>query len=208
MANTIQSIALEKLLAHPANPNKMSEATFSKLVRNIKRTGRYEPIVVRPHPEREEYFQIINGHHRCLALTKLGYKAADCVAWDIDDEQVNVLLATLNRLCGRDELGRKLELLRRLNKSMGAKELAKLLPQTAKQIERLTNLKMPSMPAEAKSFSNPMIFFVNDEQQKTIEQAISLAEKGQNEKTRAAKRAAALARIAGEFIEKFTAENN
>ncbi len=168
MANTVQSIALEKLIAHPVNPNRMSTATFGKLVRNIERMGRYEPIVVRPHPEREGHFQIINGHHRYLALAKLGYKAADCVSWDIDDEQTDILLATLNRLCGRDELGRKLALLKRLNKSMGTRELAKLLPQTGKQIERLTNLKMPSMLAEAKSFSNPMIFFVNDEQQKVI----------------------------------------
>ena len=207
MTNSVQSIALEKLVAHPDNPNQESGATFGKLVRNIKRTGRYEPIVVRPHPEREDHFQIINGHHRHLALAKLGHKTADCVVWDIDDEQTDILLATLNRLGGTDELNKKLELLKRLNKKMESGELAKLLPQTAKQIERLTNLKMPSMPAEAKSFSNPMVFFVNDAQQETIENALSLAQESRSEiakvacaKTKAAKRAAALADIAGEFL--------
>jgi hypothetical protein len=200
MANKVRAIALEKLIAHPANPNRMSDATFGKLVRNMERTGRYEPMVVRPHPEREGYFQIINGHHRYSALAKLDYKAADCVVWDIDDEEADILLATLNRLCGSDELGKKLELLKRLNKSMESRELAKLVPQTARQIERLTNLKMPSRPAEARGFSNPLIFFVNDAQQGTIEKALSSAERTQNEKTRAARRAAALARIAGEFL--------
>src|SRR4030042_1004922 len=100
MTNTVQSIGLEKLIAHPANPNRMSTATFGKLVRNIERTGRYEPIVVRPHPARGGYFQIINGHHRCRVLTKLGYETADWVVWDVDDEQGGILLATLNRLCG------------------------------------------------------------------------------------------------------------
>jgi hypothetical protein len=238
MTNSVQTIALEKLVAHPANPNKMSMAAFGKLVRNIERTGRYEPLIVRPYPNKSEdiatvkadvqkdddakdsrlrgndikktspstilgtgdYFQIINGHHRWQALTRLGYKAADCVVWDIDDEEADILLATLNRLCGSDELGKKLELLKRLRKRMESRELAKLVPQTAKQIERLTNLKMPSRPAEAKSFSNPMIFFVNDAQQGTIEKALSSAERTQSEKTRAAKRAAALARIAGEFL--------
>jgi hypothetical protein len=209
MTNSVQSITLDKIVAHPNNPNKMSDATFGKLVRNIERTGRYEPIVVRPHPERGDHFQIINGHHRCLALTKLGYKAADCVVWDIDDEQTDILLATLNRLGGTDELGKKLELLKRLNKRMELGELSKLLPQTAKQIERLTNLKMPSRPAEtiAKCFSNPMVFFVNDAQQETIEKALSLAQESRSEivkmayaKTKAAKRAAALAQIAGEFL--------
>jgi ParB family transcriptional regulator, chromosome partitioning protein len=207
MTNSVQSIALDKLVAHPDNPNKMSKTTFGKLVRNIKRTGRYEPIVVRPHPERGDYLQIINGHHRCLALTKLGHKSADCVVWDIDDEQTDILLATLNRLGGTDELGKKLELLKRLNKRMESGELSKLLPQTAKQIKRLINLKMPSMPADAKSFSNPLVFFVNDSQQEVIEKALSSAEGARSEKTnatprstRAARRAASLVDIAGEFL--------
>lgn len=200
MTNPIQSILLDKLIVHPGNPNKMSSVTFSKLVRNIERTGRYEPIVVRPHPQIGDCFQIINGHHRERALAKLGYKAADCVVWDVDDEEADVLLATLNRLCGSDELGKKLELLKRLKKSMESKELARLVPQTAKQIERLTNLKMPSMPADAKGFSNPLVFFVNDAQQKTIEKALSSARELRSEKTKAAKRAAALAHIAGEFL--------
>jgi hypothetical protein len=200
MANAIQSILLGKLVAHPDNPNRMSRATFSKLVRNIERTGRHEPIVVRPHSERGDYFQIINGHHRCQALAKLGYEAADCVVWDIDDEEADILLATLNRLCGSDELGKKLNLLKRLNKRMESGELAKLLPQTARQIERLTNLKMPSMPAEARGFSNPLVFFVNDMQQEVIESALSSAGEQRSEKAKAAKRAAALAHIAGEFL--------
>ena len=200
MASAIQSIPLDKLVAHPDNPNQQSGTTFGKLVRNIKRTGRYEPIVVRPHPERGGCFQIINGHHRCLALAKLGYKTADCMVWDIDDEQTDVLLATLNRLGGSDELGKKLELLKRLNKRMESGELAKLLPQTAKQIERLTNLKMPSRPVETKSFLNPMVFFVNDTQQEVIEKALSTAQEAGDEKIKAAKRAAALAHIAGEFL--------
>lgn len=208
MKNLVRAIALDKLAAHPDNPNKMSKATFGKLVRNIERTGRYEPIVVRPHPKRENHFQIINGEHRCRALAKLGYKTADCIVWDIDDKQVDILLATLNRLAGSDELSKKLNLLNRLNKRMESNELAKLLPQTAKQIERLTNLKMPStLKTNAKCFSNPMVFFVNDTQQETIENALSLAEESRSEivkmayaKTKAAKRAAALVQIAGYFL--------
>jgi len=73
----------------------MSKANLAKLVRNIEQTGQYEPIIVRPHPQRKGCFQIINGYHRCHALTKLGYKTADCIVWDIDDKQTDILLATL-----------------------------------------------------------------------------------------------------------------
>jgi hypothetical protein len=202
MTNSIQSIPLDKLVAHPDNPNRQSRAIFGKLIRNIERSSRYEPIVVRPHPEKRDCFQIINGHHRYRALAKLGYESADCVVWDIDDEQTDILLSTLNRLGGSDELGKKLNLLKRLNKRMESSELSRLVPQTAKQIERLTNLKMPSRPAmaDAKSFLNPMVFFINDTQQEVIESALSSAGELGDEKTKAAKRAAALAHIAEEFI--------
>ena len=209
MINSIQSIALDKLDFHPDNPNRQSKVNFAKLVRNIERTGRYEPLIVRPCPSvrtpkegKAGYFQIINGHHRCHALAKLGYETADCIVWDIDDEETDILLATLNRLGGSDELGKKLKLLERLNKRLEAGKLAKLLPQTAKQIERLTNLKRPSAPAKinAKCFANPLVFFVNDTQQQQIERALSLVEEPKAEMTKAAKRAAALTHIAGYFF--------
>ncbi len=202
MTNSIQSIALDKLDFHPDNPNKQSKVNFAKLVRNIERTGRYEPLVVRPSPRKIGRFQIINGHHRCYALARLGCETADCIVWDINDDETDILLTTLNRLGGSDQLGKKLKLLKRLNKKMASGQLAKLLPQTAKQIERLTNLKWPNAPANinANSFANPLVFFVNDTQQGQVEKALSLVEEPKAKMTKAAKRAAALAHIAQVFI--------
>ncbi len=188
MSNAIQSIALDKLIPHPDNPNRMSKANFAKLVRNIKRTGRYEPLIVRPCPRRNkgDCFQIINGHHRAKALAQLGYETADVIVWDIDDEQADILLATLNRLGGSDILQKKLALLKRLQQSAvggQTRELAKLLPQTAKQIERLTSLKdslrrAASIEHRASSFANPLVFFLTDEQSVDVEDALFLAQVG------------------------------
>jgi ParB family chromosome partitioning protein len=201
----IKQIALSKLFAHPDNPNVMSEATFRKLVRNIERTGLYEPIVVRPHPDKKGSFQIINGHHRVKALERLGRKEADCVVWGVDDEQTAVLLTTLNRLAGSDTLAKKIELLKKLTEQMGTAQLAKLLPQTAKQIERLTNLKLNSVPVKlnAESFAVPLVFFVTKQQQKIIEEALSSIEHRVSsiETTKAQRRAAAITQIAGRFME-------
>jgi ParB/RepB/Spo0J family partition protein len=201
----IKQIALSKLFAHPDNPNVMSEATFRKLVRNIERTGLYEPIVVRPHPDKKGSFQIINGHHRVKALERLGRKEADCVVWDVDDEQTAVLLTTLNRLAGSDILAKKVELLKKLTEQMGTAQLAKLLPQTAKQIERLTNLKLNSVPVKlnAESFAVPLVFFVTKQQQGVIEEALSSIEHRVSsiETTKAQRRAAAITEIASQFME-------
>jgi ParB/RepB/Spo0J family partition protein len=202
MKNGIQSINLDKLIPHPDNPNRMSKANFDKLVRNIERSGRYEPLVVRPCPQRDGFYQIINGHHRRQVLKQLGYKTADVVVWDIDDNEADILLATLNRLGGKDSIEKKLALLKRLSEKLAARELAKLLPQTAKQIERLANFRLPAAPATmaANHFANSLVFFVDDAQQQIIEQAMSLAMPDRDEKTKAAKRAAALTIIAQQFL--------
>jgi ParB-like chromosome segregation protein Spo0J len=190
----------------------MSKANFAKLVRNIDRTGRYEPLVVRPCPDKTGCFQIINGHHRAKALAQLGYQTADAIVWDIDDVQTDILLATLNRLGGSDILEKKLALLKRLNKQMEPRELGKLLPQTAKQIQRLANLKESLQRASrienrTSSFANPLVFFLDDEQSAIVEDALFLAQLDSpqgaprtKQTTKAGKRAASLTQIARFFL--------
>jgi hypothetical protein len=216
--NRLTSIPVDKLIAHPGNPNWMSRRNFARLVRNIERTGRYEPLVVRPYPARScdscesrnpenpeqtkhGCFQIINGHHRWQALQQLGVKAVDAVVWDVDDAEADMLLSTLNRLGGSDVLDRKLALLDRINRNMEAREMAKLLPFTRSQLEKLKNIKVPSAPAkiDIKSFAVPMVFFLSAEQQRIVEQALPMALTAQNGKTKAARNATALTEMAKAF---------
>jgi ParB/RepB/Spo0J family partition protein len=206
MGSSIVTIEIEKLMAHPDNPNRMSQGNFAKLVRNIKRTGRYEPIVVRPHPQKKDCFEIINGHHRCWAMAKLGYKEADCVVWEVDDEEADILISTLNRLCGTDDLGKKLAILKRMSKRMEAGELSKILPQTKKQIQGLVNFKLPARLGQVTSGEllivsrNPMVFFLTDEQKGVVEEALSAVE-ADDEKTKAIRKANALTYIAKSFLD-------
>ena len=100
------------------------------------------------------------------------------------------------------KLGKKLMLLRRLKTRMASVELGRVLPLTAKQIERLTNFKRPSITLKANGscFANAMVFFVSDSQQQVIEKALSLAEEPKEQKLKAAKKAAALSAIASYFL--------
>jgi len=212
--NRVSSIPIERLIVHPGSPNRMSKRNFARLVRNIERTGLYEPLVVRPCPAGNCYccegrnpeargqtkcdcFQIINGRNRWLALGQLGHKTVEAVVWDLDDAEADILLCSLNRLKGSDVLAKKRSLLKRLSRCMEARELAKLLPFTRPQIEKLNNLKVPSAPAEAagKSFAVPMVFFLSADQQQIVAEALASTPDG-NEKTRAARNAAALTCIA------------
>jgi ParB/RepB/Spo0J family partition protein len=215
ISNRISRIAIDRLIPHPDNPNRMSRADLARLVRNIQRTGRYEPLVVRRCPERPGLFQIVNGHHRWKALRGLGYKTAEAVVWDIDDRETDILLATLNRLGGTDILEKKLALLKRLNQRMQTRELVKLLPQSAKQLQRLTRMRCDGFAritsvksGDDKSgtsvFATPLVFFLNDKQRKIVERALSLAGRGglRTAPEKAAEKAAALTCIAQQFLKK------
>jgi len=201
MANTIESIELKYLVAHPDNPNAMSEVNFSKLLRNISQNGRYEPLIVRPAPDKKGCFEIINGHHRRRALEEIGYKEADVIVWDVDDEQADILLATLNRLGGTDEVDKKIALLKRLRERVESGALSKLLPGGKKQLEHLTNMKRPIAAAKAVGgcFAEPLVFFVTERQKQIVESALSLVE-GPKDSRAAVKRAAGLVHMAEYFL--------
>ena len=205
--NEIKSIPIVNLFAHPNNPNRMSKKCFDKLVRNIEHTGMYEPIIVRikntHNSELITQYEIINGHHRVMALKQLGYTNADVCIWDVDDRQTNILLTTLNRLSGTDILDKKLALLKELNKTSRSIELAKLLPFTSGQIDRYCNLKIPKAPAkvDVHNFSHPMVFFVNHKQKKTIDKAMSLACESKGKKIKPDEKAQAITHIAATYID-------
>ena len=231
MKNQIRSVPIERLVCHPGSPNRMSKSKFNKLVRNIERTGLYEPLIVRPSPSRTKHrdeagiscdteaYEIINGHQRWQALQKLGFQRVDVIVWDVDDEQADIFLATLNRLGGTDVLERKLALLKRLSAKSEAASLAKLLGQSARQIERLTSLtcskrgracpfdrlragseqsRRDARDTESDADLQCVTFFLSDGQKKLIEKAMSLA--GGGEKTKAARNAAAVTQIAERYL--------
>lgn len=182
-------VPLEDLLPHPLNSNVMPEDLREKLKANIKQSGRYPFLVIRPHPEDTGKFQVLDGHHRVDVLRELGHTDARCDVWEVTDREAKLLLATLNRLEGQDAPIRRAELLHALLGEMSVKDLGGLLPETDKQIEELhALLEFPAdeiaalLDAEAeeaeKVLPRVMSFVVNPEQEKLIEQAVELASDG------------------------------
>jgi ParB-like chromosome segregation protein Spo0J len=135
----IRQIELARLLPHPKNANVMPPATMNKVRRHIERTGRYEPLVVRPHPTHADCFELINGHHRKEILASLGHTHAACVVWPLNDAEALLLLATVNRLSGEDSPTKRLTLLEELSTEMQAHaaDLALLLPEEEATLTRL-----------------------------------------------------------------------
>ncbi len=237
---TLQWIPLSSLRDHPENANRMPPRLVAKLKAHIARTGRYEPLVVRPLPDHDKQsrggsphppratpsrdpsrdpsrvrkhagtpeapgspgageapagegtrrltaaaregtprYQILNGHHRARVLRDLGHTHARCDVWEVDEEEARLLLATLNRLEGRDDPSARAALLSRLAEGRCADDLARLLPEPPDALARLRRLAepppAPADPADAGPLPRAMTFFLDEDQAALVREALRAA---------------------------------
>lgn len=178
----IHEIPNELLLEHPENSNFMNADIAQKLRRHIERTGRYEPLTVRPHPSEEGKFQVINGHNRLRVLRALNYQTVHCVVWNLDDDQTRLYLATLNRLSGKEIPERRAALMDNLLQAFDINELIALLPDDRKQIEeleRLSRLELDDLTKQAapeERYEVPVIisFMLEESEAKEVNLALDL----------------------------------
>jgi hypothetical protein len=178
----IQEIPVKLVLEHPENSNYMDALTSQKLRHHIECTGRYEPLIVRPHPSEKDLYQVINGHNRLRALKALEHQIANCLVWHIDDTQTRLYLATLNRLSGNDTPERRAMLIENLLGSFSKDELLSLIPENEKQIEalrQLTHIELDESSQKdiiAKHMQVPVIvtFMLEEPEAKELDLALDL----------------------------------
>jgi len=168
------TIGLELLRPHPMNSNEMGKDRLAKLARNIKVSGRYPPLIVRPL---EGEYQILDGHHRVQALRQLKHAGARCVVWDVSDEQALLLLATLNRLEGVDQPRKRAALLAELERLAGGMEgLLARLPEGRKQWESLMKFSgpppAPTAPRAMEELPQAVHFFLLPAQRRELDAAL------------------------------------
>ena len=158
------TIALDLLDDHPDNANRMGEDLLAKLVAHIRDNAKYPPLIIRPHPQHAGRYQILDGHHRAKALHQLGRTEACCEIWDVDDGQTDLLLLTLNRLCGEDDPYRRGALLKRVAPLCDLKELAAKLPEDVQRIRKLIEAThappSPLPPPDLASMPQAVTFFL------------------------------------------------
>ncbi len=169
-------IQLNKLHAHPDNANRMRDRDLRKLIGHLRATDHCPAIIVRPHPTITGDYQILDGHHRAMALRALDRESAPCDIWNVDDEQSRILLLTLNRLRGEDDPQLRGKLLRQLAQSQGIRRLASQLPETRKRIERLIEASRPAPPVcrppPAEHTLQGVTFFLTPSQMEALDRAL------------------------------------
>lgn len=167
------NLPIDRLDAHPANSNVMPKALLDKLANEIKRTGFYPPIIVRPIGER---YQILDGHHRVLVLKQLGHTSVNGVIWQADDQQALLLLATLNRMRGEDDPRKRAALLANLRQSMDIKELAERLPEDRQRVQKMLALHAappsPKPPTPMNQMPVSLHFFLLPHERRAVEKKL------------------------------------
>jgi ParB-like chromosome segregation protein Spo0J len=177
MEMQIQQVEIARLIPHPKNANVMAQGTMAKLRRHIEKTGRYEPLIVRPHRTGEGCFELINGHHRKEILEALGHTHAACVVWELDDAETLLLLATVNRLGGEDAPGKRLDLLEAVAAAMevSSAELARWLPEDeATLVKVLADQEAPRIAEvpELADMPEPFTVFLQAREKKRLLEAL------------------------------------
>jgi hypothetical protein len=96
--------------------------------------------------------------------------------WEVDDAEARLLLATLNRLEGRDDPSARAALVAHLAEGRTAEDLARLLPEPPDAVERLMRLarppEAPLPPDQVRPPARPMTFFLADEQYALVTEAL------------------------------------
>jgi ParB-like chromosome segregation protein Spo0J len=209
-----RDIPIDHIAPHPQNANAMSSGALAKLERHIRTSGRYEPLVVRPigGSSRRPDYQVLNGHHRLQVLRRLGHETARCEVWEVDDHEALMLLATLNRLEGRDDPGRRAALLAALVDGAAGdrlRELRRLLPENRAALEKALRLAREPLPKPAAPETGPppfapMTFFLTGDETATVGRALKRASRtaasGSGDPPVGRARAASLAAVAKAYL--------
>ena len=179
--NIIQ-IAIDKLIPNDWNPNHIKPDHYAKLKRNIQSHGEVIPIVVRVHPDKKGYHQIIDGYHRWQIYKELGKETVDCVLVEVTDDQAKILTINLNYLRGQAKKREYAELIHSLSELHSLEDLELILPDSKPQL--LDDLELLQLPSEfsreikekteeqAKETLTSISFQVTEDQRLAIEAAL------------------------------------
>jgi ParB/RepB/Spo0J family partition protein len=145
----IENIRHERLHPAPDNPNRMEESTLTALKRDIAQNGFVQPVLVRPLPDTEGHYEIIDGEHRWKALGDLGLAKVPCVVdGNADATDASARRVTMNRIRGEFVPVRLAHLLADLSRRVPMGEIRQRLDMDQKELRNYLALNEYLIEAE------------------------------------------------------------
>ena len=154
MTLEVSYLPITKVTPNPWNPNKQTERQYAAEIESICDNGFVMPILVRKHPEKKGYYEIIDGEHRWKALTQIATenkkgkgnvptlvenKQIPAFVLPIDEAKAKRLTVIMNETRGRADLTSLGTLLAELAPELGD-DLIIGLPYTPEQLNEILDI--------------------------------------------------------------------
>jgi ParB family chromosome partitioning protein len=128
-------IPIEQLLPNPWNPNKTSTRVDEAIRESIGTHGFIIPIVVRPHPTNDFFFQVVDGEHRLEAAQEMGLDSIPAEVVSLNDAEAKKFTIIANETRGKAEPVALAELLEEIQNESDSPLLG--LPYYEKEIQQM-----------------------------------------------------------------------
>lgn len=130
-------ISKNDLHPNPWNPNRTSERVQEAIKESVTEYGQVLELLVRPHPEIEGEYQILDGEHRYNVLPENVY----CnVIHDVPESHARKLTVIMNETRGEADKIALAQLLAEVSQELDPEELLKALPYDAGELNELVKL--------------------------------------------------------------------
>jgi len=85
-AATEKYLPIDRITRNPQNPRRsFSDAEIADLAQSIREHGIVQPVLVRPSPERQGFYELIAGERRWRAAQAAGLERVPVILRDVDD---------------------------------------------------------------------------------------------------------------------------
>ena len=136
----VQIVDIEDVYPNPWNPNIQSVRVEEATTESIGTFGMIDPLTVRPHPEEEGKYQIIDGAHRQASCMKLGYKQIPVnIIQGLTEGEAKKLTIVANETRGYAETTALADLLAEISPEFG-EELIRGLPYYQDELDNLLQM--------------------------------------------------------------------
>ena len=134
-------VPLDMVHPNPWNPNVVPDHVLAALAANIERVGFNQPVLVRPHPEIDGHFQIVDGEHRWRLQKTRGETTIVVCIRDLTEAEAKAQTLAMNRLHGEMEPAMVARMMREVAEAgVDFNQLAEFTGYTLPEIEGLDKL--------------------------------------------------------------------
>ena len=89
LRNADRTVPVERLVPNPDQPRRrFDDAALSELASSLSQKGIIQPLIVRPHPDQPDHFEIVAGERRWRAAQKAKLHEVPVVVREFSDTEV------------------------------------------------------------------------------------------------------------------------